>query len=149
MTLDELVAVAGGYVGEPKAFSPGGASSGFLPARERNRPLDYHSLAEVGTTLGSAGVVVLDETVDLRRAALTQLEFFRAESCGECAPCRLGTRFLAEAMTRLLDGGGKKALDPLEEIAWEMREGSICGLGQTAFLPLTSALRWFPEEFSR
>jgi len=151
--LDELVEAAGGYVGELKAFSPGGASSGFLPASERTRPLDFGSLPKVGSMLGSAGVVVLNDSVDMKWAAGQQLRFFEAESCGQCAPCRIGTRFEREALERFAsarDAGRPDArvhLEQVEEVAWEMVEGSICGLGQTAPLPLTSAMRHFPDEF--
>jgi len=150
ITLDELVEAAGGYVGTLKAFSPGGASSGFLPASERTRPLDFKALTEVGSMLGSAGVVVLNTESDLVEATRAQLQFFSAESCGQCAPCRIGTRFQERALDRLLSGRGaarENTREQIEEIAWEMNEGSICGLGMVAALPLTSALRWFPEEF--
>lgn len=151
VTLDELVAAAGGYVGELKAFSPGGASAGFLPARERTRPLDFKSLGEVGSMLGSAGVVVLNDTVDLRWAAVEQLRFFEEESCGQCAPCRIGTRYLHEAVKRDVAGGrlsnGSTALAHIDDVAWQMSEGSICGLGQIAALPLTSAKQFFPNDF--
>ena len=87
VTLDELVEVAGGYVGTLKAFSPGGASSGFLPAEMRDTPLDFRSLGKVGSMLGSAGVVVLNDTVDMRWAARQQLRFFEDEKIGR-ASCR-------------------------------------------------------------
>ncbi len=151
VTLDELVAAAGGYVGELKAFSPGGASAGFLPASERTRPLDFKSLGEVGSMLGSAGVVVLNDTVDLRWAAVEQLRFFEDESCGQCAPCRIGTRYLHEAVKRDVAGSrlsnGSTALAHIDDVAWQMSEGSICGLGQIAALPLTSAKQFFPNDF--
>ncbi len=150
VSLDELVEAAGGYVGTLKAFSPGGASSGFLPAAERGRPLDFKRLAEAGSMLGSAGVVVLNDTVDMRWAAAQQLRFFEDESCGQCAPCRIGTRYLHESVRRSMQG--MSTAEPLEhvaEAAWQMNEGSICGLGQAAPLPLTSALRFFPADFGR
>ncbi|TNE44758.1 MAG: NADH-quinone oxidoreductase subunit F [Deltaproteobacteria bacterium] len=151
VSLDELVEAAGGYVGTLKAFSPGGASSGFLPASERNRPLGFKSLGEVGSMLGSAGVVVLNDTVDMVWAARQQLKFFEVESCGQCAPCRIGSRFLREQVDKFLvdtkDEQSAAHLAQVADVAWQMNEGSICGLGQTAPLPLTSALRWFPEEF--
>ena len=148
VTLDELVEAAGGYDGELKAFSPGGASSGFLPAARRDLPLDFRSLAEAGSMLGSAGVVVLNQTVDMRWAAAQQLRFFEDESCGQCAPCRIGTRYLHESVRR--DMQGRTTAQPLRnvaEAAWQMNEGSICGLGQAAPLPLTTALEHWPEEF--
>ncbi|MEO8083436.1 MAG: NADH-ubiquinone oxidoreductase-F iron-sulfur binding region domain-containing protein [Ardenticatenales bacterium] len=151
VTLDELVATAGGYVGELKAFSPGGASSGFLPASKRGIPLDFRTLADEGSMLGSAGVVVLNETVDIPWAVAQQLRFFEAESCGQCAPCRIGTRFQRESLDRFLDpmrpSVRADALAHVADVAWQMNEGSICGLGQAASLPLTTALRWFPEAF--
>ncbi len=151
VSLDELVDAAGGYVGTLKAFSPGGASSGFLPASERHRPLDFKSLGEVGSMLGSAGVVVLNDTVDMVWAARQQLKFFEVESCGQCAPCRIGTRFLREQLDRFIAshkaGNPTEHLAQVSDVAWQMNEGSICGLGQIAPLPLTSAMRWFPEEF--
>jgi len=146
VSLDELVEAAGGYDGELMAFSPGGASSGFLPPSERGRALDFKSLSEVGSMLGSAGCVVMNTSRDLKAAVLNQLTFFMEESCGQCAPCRIGTRFQREAFVKhLLDGKGHLELS--SEVAWEMNEGSICGLGQIASLPLTSAMRWFPEVF--
>lgn len=148
--LDEVVAEAGGYVGTLKAFSPGGASSGFLPASERQRPLDFRALGEVGSMLGSAGIVVLNNTVDMVWAARQQLRFFEAESCGQCAPCRIGTRFLREQIDKFRQSPSTTrhhALQQVEDVAWQMNEGSICGLGQIAALPLTSAMRWFPQEF--
>jgi NADH:ubiquinone oxidoreductase subunit F (NADH-binding) len=151
VTLDELVAEAGGYVGELKAFSPGGASSGFLPASERTRPLDVASLAEVGSMLGSAGVVVLNDTVDMRWAALEQLRFFEDESCGQCAPCRIGTRYLRDAVDHHISGtrlsNGDAPFKHVDDVAWQMEEGSICGLGMIAALPLTSARKHFPGDF--
>ncbi len=148
VSLDELVEAAGGYVGELKAFSPGGASSGFLPASERSCALDFVALAKVGSMLGSAGVVVLNESVDMRWAAMQQLRFFEDESCGQCAPCRIGTRYLHESTKRnALGMSTAQSLPHVAEAAWQMNEGSICGLGQTAALPLTTAMQHFPDEF--
>jgi NADH:ubiquinone oxidoreductase subunit F (NADH-binding) len=150
-------------VGELRAFSPGGASSGFLPASERERPLSFKGLPEVGSMLGSAGVVVLNDTVDLAWAVREQLRFFEVECCGQCAPCRIGTRFLRTAVDRFIagrdpgdsedgdhdrHGAAGQQLAQVAEVAWEMNEGSICGLGQAAALPLTTVLQHFPEEFS-
>ena len=151
VTLDELVEAAGGYIGELKAFSPGGASSGFLPASERARPLAFKSLGEAESMLGSAGVVVLNETRSIAEAVQHQLRFFEDESCGQCAPCRIGTAYLHESLKRHCAGGGATgdALAHIADAAWQMNEGSICGLGQAAPLPLTSALKHFPEEFDR
>jgi len=149
VTLDELVEAAGGYIGTPKAFSPGGASSGFLPMSERTTPLDFGSLAGIGSMLGSAGVVVLNDTVDLAKAVLWQQVFFEDESCGQCTPCRVGCSVQRQAVDRYLSSGDPRALEHQAEVAWEMDEGSICGLGMVASLPIGSALKYFPEEFQR
>ncbi len=149
-TLDELVTAAGGYVGAPKAFSPGGASSGFLPMSFRDTPLDFEGLQaeEVGSMLGSAGVVVLNDTVDMVAAARNQQVFFEDESCGQCAPCRIGCRLQRQAVDRFVETGDAGVLGHVEELHWEMDAGSICGLGMVASLPLQSAIEHFPDEFS-
>ena len=147
VTLDELVDAAGGYEGAPLAFSPGGASSGFLPMDHRDVPLDYGTMARIGSMLGSAGVVVLNDTVDIAEAALWQAEFFEEESCGQCAPCRIGTRYVRQSLERYLEHGDPELLDQIEDVCWEMVEGSICGLGIVAGEPLQSARRHFPESF--
>ena len=148
VSLDELVAAAGGYDGTPLAFSPGGASSGFLPMSRRELPLDYRNLVEVGSMLGSAGVVVLNDTVDMAHAVGWQLEFFERESCGQCAPCRIGTRYLRRQVDRFLTIGDPGALTHAADVGWEMEEGSICGLGMVAAKPLESARQYFPEAFA-
>jgi NADH:ubiquinone oxidoreductase subunit F (NADH-binding) len=148
-TLDELVEVAGGYMGTPMAFSPGGASSGFLPMEKRNIPLDLKGLQKEGTMLGSAGVVVLNDTVDMAEAAQWQLEFFEVESCGQCAPCRIGSRYLHNQVTKYLKTGDPSRLEHANDVGWEMEEGSICGLGMVAHKPLVDAMKYFPEAFGR
>jgi NADH:ubiquinone oxidoreductase subunit F (NADH-binding) len=148
ITLDELVERAGGYIGTPRAFSPGGASSGFLPMAERGRPLDFRSLQEAGSMLGSAGVVVLNDTVNMHEAVRWQQIFFEDETCGQCAPCRIGCRLQRRALDHYIQGGGIAQLAHVEEVHWEMEEGSICGLGMVASLPLVSAMKHFPEDFS-
>ncbi len=148
-TLDELVTVAGGYEGTPKAFSPGGASSGFLPMANRDTPLDFKSLQKAGSMLGSAGVVVLNDTVDMAKAARWQLEFFEIESCGQCAPCRIGSRYLHRQTAKYLESGDPAALKHAADVGWEMEEGSICGLGMVAAKPLENAMKYWPEAFQK
>lgn len=147
VSLDELVEVAGGYVGTPKAFSPGGASSGFLPMTHRVTPLDFGALAKAGSMLGSAGVVVLNDTVDMAQAARWGQVFFEDETCGQCAPCRLGCSVQRQAVDRYLGDRNPQHLQHVELVHWEMEEGSICGLGMAASSPLLSAKRYFPEDF--
>ncbi len=147
-TMRQLLELAGGVDGKLKAFSPGGASSGFLPADQIDLPMDFKSLREAGSMLGSAGIVVLNESVDMVEAALTQMIFFEDESCGQCSPCRIGTQILRQALERHR-AGDHDALAYVQEVNWGMREASICGLGQAASLPLESAMKLFPEEFQR
>ena len=149
VTLDELVEAAGGYVGSPLAFSPGGASSGVLPMSFRETPLDFKSLQGVGSMIGSAGVVVMNDTVDMARAALWSLVFFEDESCGQCTPCRVGCRMQRQMLEGYLESGDPSVLAPVLAVAWEMEEGSICGLGQVAAWPLTTAMKHFPDAFGR
>jgi NADH:ubiquinone oxidoreductase subunit F (NADH-binding) len=147
VSLDELVEASGGYEGTPRAFSPGGASSGFLPMSFSDQALDFKGLAAIGSMLGSAGVVVLNDTVDMAQAALWQAEFFEEESCGQCAPCRIGSRYLHQSIHRFIETGKTEALRHIEDIGWEMEAGSICGLGIAAPLPILSAMRYFPQDF--
>ena len=149
VTLDELVEVAGGYDGNPNSFSPGGASSGFLPMKFRDLPLDYKHLADVGSMLGSSGLVVLNDTVDMAQAVAWQLEFFERESCGQCAPCRIGTQYLRRQVHKYLDTGDVGNLKMADDVSWEMEEGSICGLGMVAFKPLETARQHFPDAFQK
>ena len=145
VTLDELVEAAGGYIGTPKAFSPGGASAGFLSMEFRNTPLDFKSLVAVGSMLGSAGVVVINDTVPMAVAVRWQQVFFEDESCGQCTPCRVGARMQRQAIDAFL-AGDASALQHVDAVHWEMDAGSICGLGMTASLPLQSAIKHFPDE---
>lgn len=149
VTLDELVEAAGGYIGTPFAFSPGGASSGFLPIKFRDLPLDYKNLSEAGSMMGSAGVVVINDTIDIVNAAAWQLEFFQNESCGQCAPCRIGTQYIRRQVDKYIQIGDPASLDMTDDVAWEMEEGSICGLGMVAAKPLESARKHFPDAFNK
>ncbi len=148
LPFEELLDLAGGATGQLKAFSPGGASSGFLPASRADIAMDFGTLSKAGSMLGSAGAVVLNETVDMVEAALIQAVFFEDESCGQCAPCRIGTQVIRQALERYRETRDPSSLDHLREVAWGMGEASICGLGQAAFYPLSSAQKYFPDEFS-
>ncbi|MEM7051717.1 MAG: NADH-ubiquinone oxidoreductase-F iron-sulfur binding region domain-containing protein [Acidobacteriota bacterium] len=147
ISMAELLELGGGVLGELKAFSPGGASSGFLPASQVDIALDFKTLGQVGSMLGSAGAVVLNDSVDMVEAALTQAVFFEDESCGQCAPCRIGTQMIRQTLARYLEERSPAVLEHLTEVTWGMGEASICGLGQAAFYPLTSAMKYFPAEF--
>lgn len=97
--------------------------------------------------LGSAGLVVLNDSVDMAKATGWQLDFFERESCGQCAPCRIGTRYLRRQVDSFIGEGDPDALEFAEDVGWEMEEGSICGLGMVAAKPLESAMKYFPEAF--
>ena len=126
-----------------RAYLPGGASGGILPAAMDDIPLDFGTLEKYGCFIGSAAVVVLSHKDDLKAAALNLMRFFEDESCGQCTPCRSGTEKAVKLMERDV---WDKAL--LGELADVMRDASICGLGQAAPNPLLCVMKYFPEEFA-
>lgn len=125
---------------ELKAFLPGGASGGILPVREADRPLDFGKLEELGSFVGSHAVVVLSDKDDLKAVAENLMEFFSLESCGQCTPCRVGTRTVFKLLRQ-----GDWNVEKLEALSQWMTDSSICGLGQAAANPIKSILRHFPE----
>jgi NADH:ubiquinone oxidoreductase subunit F (NADH-binding) len=130
-----------------KAFAPGGASSGFLPARQSDIALDFKALAQAGSMLGSGAVVAVAEGRCMLDLALNLVRFFRNESCGKCVPCRTGSAKLVEILERARRGRGEPAdFERIEALAQVMGDTSICGLGQVAAWPLTSVLKHFPDE---
>jgi len=124
------------------AYLPGGASGGILPATMDDIPLDFGTLEKYGCFIGSAAVVILSERDSVRDAALNLMRFFEDESCGQCTPCRVGTEKAARLMQEPV---WNRAL--LDELGQAMRDASICGLGQAASNPLTSVIKYFPDEF--
>ena len=143
VTAQQLIALAGGMSeGHTlKAFLPGGASGGILPASLADRPLDFGKLADLGAFVGSHAVVILSQHDSIREAVQNLARFFEHESCGQCTPCRVGT----EKMTTLLEQDSWNE-DLLKELSTLMVDASICGLGQAAPNPVLSAFRFFPEE---
>ena len=123
-----------------RAYLPGGASGGLLPASLADLPLDFDTLDEYGCFVGSAGIVVLSDQDDLSAAVLGLMRFFADESCGQCTPCRVGTE-KAVAMIRQ----GNWNTGAMEDLCQVMADASICGLGQAAPNPIRSLLRFFPE----
>ena len=124
-----------------KAYLPGGASGGILPAAMADIPLDFGTLEEHGCFIGSHAVVILSDKDDMKDVALNLMKFFEDESCGQCTPCRNGT----EKAVKLLAKGGWDG-DLLEELSQVMADASICGLGQAAPNPIRSVLKFFPED---
>jgi formate dehydrogenase len=124
------------------AYLPGGASGGILPASMDDIPLDFGTLEKYGCFIGSAAIVILSQADSVRMAALNLMRFFEDESCGQCTPCRVGTQKAAQLMERPV-----WSAQLLAELSQAMRDASICGLGQAAANPLTSVIKYFPDEF--
>ena len=144
-TARQLLELAGGVSGGRKlaAFQPGGASSNFLGPGQLDVPLDFHTLAEAGSMLGSGALVVMAEGTDLLAAATNVLRFFRDESCGKCVPCRVGSSKAHRMLSDLLAAGGGPGDvgERIAELATVMRRTSICGLGQVALGPVMSVTK--------
>jgi NADH:ubiquinone oxidoreductase subunit F (NADH-binding)/NADH:ubiquinone oxidoreductase subunit E len=150
-TVAELIAMAGGVIDGRalKAFAPGGASSNFLPASMADVPIDFQSIANAGSMLGAAALVVVAEGTDMIETAANVVRFFRNESCGKCVPCRVGTEKVVQMLDGLLSGHGNGTiLDVLPELEQTLAQTSICGLGQVALNPIISALAHWGEELT-
>jgi NADH-quinone oxidoreductase subunit F len=131
-----------------KAVQTGGPSGGCLPASQLDTPVDYASLTAAGSIMGSGGLVVMDDRNCAVDIAHYFLSFTQAESCGKCAPCRVGTRRMLEILERIQNGEGTlEDLDRLEALAKTIKAGSLCGLGNTAPNPVLTTLRYFREEY--
>ncbi len=131
-----------------KAVQTGGPSGGCIPARFIETPIEYETLAKLGSIMGSGGMVVMDETTCMVEIARFFVSFTQSESCGKCAPCRLGTRQMLEILTRITEGRGIDAdIDSLLSIAKTVKECSLCGLGQTAPNPVISTINYFRDEY--
>jgi len=127
-----------------KAYLPGGASGGILPASMADIPLDFGMLEKYGCFVGSHAVVILSDKDDMKAAALNLMRFFEDESCGQCTPCRVGTE---KAVALMAEGPWDIGL--LNELSTVMRDASICGLGQAAPNPLLCVLKYFPEDLTK
>ncbi|MBN1146289.1 MAG: 4Fe-4S binding protein [Anaerolineales bacterium] len=131
-----------------KAVQTGGPSGGCLPARLFDLPISYEALTEAGSIMGSGGMVVMDEETCMVDVARYFLAFTMDESCGQCTPCREGTRFMHQILTRIVEGQGAPSdLQILQEVAGWVKATSLCGLGQTAPNPVLSTLRYFYDEY--
>jgi NADH:ubiquinone oxidoreductase subunit F (NADH-binding)/(2Fe-2S) ferredoxin/Pyruvate/2-oxoacid:ferredoxin oxidoreductase delta subunit len=147
---DIICGIGGGIPGGRafKAIQIGGPSGGCLPAELLDLPVDYESLIQAGAMMGSGGMIVMDEDTCMVDIALYFLRFIQEESCGKCAPCRIGTRQMAEIQARIVAGqGSDEDLKRLEGLAVMVKQGSLCALGQTAPNPVLSTLRHFREEY--
>jgi bidirectional [NiFe] hydrogenase diaphorase subunit len=147
---DIVFEMAGGIPGGRafKAAQTGGPSGGCIPARFLDTPVDYEHLRDLGSMMGSGGLVVMDETVRMPEVARFYLEFCRDESCGKCAPCRVGTVKMHAFLDRICTGVGRRRdLQHLESLCHTVRATSLCGLGQSAPNPVFSTLEHFRDEY--
>jgi NADH-quinone oxidoreductase subunit F len=150
-TLREIVEGIGGGVLEGRRFKAvqiGGPSGGCVPARLADTPVDFESLRDIGAIMGSGGMVVLDDTTCMVDIARYFLQFTQDQSCGKCTFCRIGTKRMLELLERLCAGRAKrKDLAELEQLARQVTQGSLCGLGKTAPNPVLTTLRYFRDEY--
>jgi NADH-quinone oxidoreductase subunit F len=150
-TLRELIYDYAGGMREDrkvKIIVPGGASAAWLTEAHLDTAMDYESLAAAGTMLGSGGVIILDETVSAVELAFKMDEFFKHESCGKCTPCREGTHYLVKTLHRFTYGGAQQRdIGKLHDVYNQMAGNCFCLLGESAVVPIRSALKLFPQEF--
>lgn len=150
-TIGEIVFDIGGGLPDGKKFKAvqtGGPSGGCIPVQYLNTPVDYESLAQLGTIMGSGGFIVMDEDTCMVDLAKFFLEFVQDESCGKCAPCRIGTKRMLEILQRITRGEGKmEDIDLLLELGTSIAQSALCGLGQTAPNPVLSTIKYFRDEY--
>lgn len=150
-TLREIVYKIGGGVPENKALKAiqtGGPAGGCIPLEKIDTPVDYDTLLNVGSIMGSGGMIVMDETKCMVDTAKFFMAFSQDESCGECTPCREGSKRLLEILERITTGEGvPQDLDKLERLCHLLQRASLCGLGRAASNPVLSTLRYFRDEY--
>ncbi len=151
ITLREIIFKLGGGIPEGrkfKAVQSGGPSGGCVPEQYLDIPVDYDSLASVGSIMGSGGMIVMDETSCMVDVAKFFMDFCMTESCGKCVPCRVGTTQMHNILERISEGrAGKKDLELLQRLTGMVKAASLCGLGQTAPNPTLTTLRYFMDEY--
>ena len=150
-TLRTIVEEIGGGIPNGKKFKAaqtGGPSGGCIPAQCIDTPIDYDSLLAIGSMMGSGGMIILDEDTCMVDISKFYLEFTADESCGKCTPCRIGTKRLLQLLTKITEGKGEpEDLVKIEELAYHMKQSSLCALGQSAPNPILSTLRYFRQEY--
>ena len=151
LTLREVIFGIGGGIRDGKRFKAvqmGGPSGGCIPESLLDTRIDYRELGATGAIMGSGGMVVMDETTCMVNMAKFFLDFTARESCGKCVHCRIGTRRLHEILTRITEGRGKEGdVELLEELCRGIKDGALCGLGQTAPNPVLTTIRYFRDEY--
>ncbi|MFS8500611.1 MAG: NADH-quinone oxidoreductase subunit NuoF [Caldicoprobacter sp.] len=150
-TLREIVYEIGGGIPGGKKFKAaqtGGPSGGCIPAEYLDTPIDYESLTQIGSMMGSGGLIIMDEDTCMVDIARFFLDFTVSESCGKCPPCRIGTRRMLEILDRIVSGKGQEGdIEKLELLAKNIKASALCGLGQTAPNPVLSTIRYFRDEY--
>ncbi len=151
LSLKEVIFnIGGGTKGDQefKAVQLGGPSGGCIPAQLLDTPVDYDSIKQTGAIMGSGGMVVMDENTCMVDLARFFLDFTQNESCGKCVQCRIGTKRMLEILERICKGEGRQGdIELLEETAVKVRDGSLCGLGQSAPNPVLTTIRYFRDEY--
>lgn len=151
ITLREIIFDIGGGIKsgrEFKAVQMGGPSGGCIPSELLDIPVDYESVTKTGAIMGSGGMVVMDESTCMVELARFFLDFTQKESCGKCTFCRIGTKRMLETLERITRGEGKEGdIEKLEELAYNVKMGSLCGLGQTAPNPVLTTIKYFRNEY--
>ncbi len=150
-TIREIVFDIGGGIAngkKVKAVQTGGPSGGIIPEKYFDTPIDYENLTKLGSMMGSGGMIVMDEDDSIVDIAKFYIQFSVDESCGKCAPCRIGNYQLLKILERFAKKRGQEEdLEKLRDISFAMKKGSLCGLGQASPNPVISTLNYFPEEY--
>ena len=150
-TLREVIYEIGGGIPKGKKFKAvqmGGPSGGCVPENHIDLPIDYESLQSVGAIMGSGGMIVMDETTCMVDIARYFMNFVQNESCGKCVPCRLGTKRMLEILIKITKGEGiPEDIETLKELAYIVKDTSLCGLGQTGPNPVLSTISHFYNEY--
>lgn len=147
---DVIFDIGGGMKGDKafKAVQMGGPSGGCIPAQLIDTVIDYKALGATGAIMGSGGMVVMDESTCMVGMAKFFLDFTAKESCGKCVHCRIGTTRMLEILTRITEGKGKEGdIELLEELCYGIKDGALCGLGQTAPNPVLTTIKYFKDEY--
>lgn len=147
---DVIYGIGGGIKKDKefKAVQMGGPSGGCIPASLIDTPVDYENINKTGAIVGSGGMIVMDETTCMVDMARYFLDFTRKESCGKCNYCRIGTKRMLEILERITRGEGKDGdIELLEELAYKVKDGAMCGLGQTAPNPVLTTIKYFRNEY--
>jgi NADP-reducing hydrogenase subunit HndC len=150
-TLREIIYEIGGGIPDGKQFKAaqtGGPSGGCIPAEHLDTPIDYESLMQIGSMMGSGGLIVMDENNCMVDIARFFLDFTVDESCGKCPPCRIGTKRMLEILNRITEGKGQEGdIEKLEQLGNSIKASALCGLGQTAPNPILSTIKYFRDEY--